>query len=138
MSGRLRKQVQAATSVVLFLAMSAPSMRAECPQSRPFRSFSPIESEGILSAAADFWAYGEGDPMVGTGIDSGHLQIFHWFSGSAPNGDWNESGVDGCIDQAGASPRLDLDEHGMFAVVAKKFRPMRSSKGQLLHDGLQA
>jgi Tol biopolymer transport system component len=95
------------------------------------------------SFQGSFWALGSGSPLLGMGIDSGNLPVCEWaFSRGyycyvypyyvGIEGDWTEPGVDGCIDEAGATPSLDGDEcmilqftdrEGAWVPVSSSWRP---------------
>lgn len=97
-----------------FLAACAsfsPGAEASCSQPRRFDSgfdFFPTIFDQFPGHTV-FWALGSGVPGPG-GIDSGTSSSFDWTFLNALDGDWTETGVEGCIDAAGASPALDSDE----------------------------
>jgi hypothetical protein len=67
-----------------------------------------------------FWALGTGDPATGLGDDNGTFSQDNWFYyySPAPNWyfageidtSWAETGIDGCLDNAGATGMFDGDE----------------------------
>ena len=75
------------------------------------------------NVTAFFWTLGSGDPVLGLGADSGTLihsdwieqyvfpayNPYYWRAASIV-AEWSDPGVDGCVDDGGATPALDGDE----------------------------
>ncbi|HKY32481.1 MAG TPA: hypothetical protein VJV23_08100 [Candidatus Polarisedimenticolia bacterium] len=122
----------AASILACALAPSGGVAQAACPASRPFSSEDNRTIPfGLFSSESDafFWALGSGSPVAGEGHDNGTLGVCTWLYSDEDtciveslafriSGNWAAPGVDGCIDQAGATPSLDGDECMvmMFAV----------------------
>jgi Tol biopolymer transport system component len=92
-------------------AATSPGVEASCSQPRRFKSgfdiFPTVFDQ--FPGHTLFWALGSGLPGPG-GIDCGTSSSLDWTFLNALDGDWTETGVEGCIDAAGASPSLDGDE----------------------------
>ena len=98
--------------LVAIAVVGMPRVEASCASARSFSSnyhyLSPFFYNGSL--VADFWALGLGDPTPGIGIDDGTLDPYYWVGYYGLYGSWNQPGIDGCIDDAGATPAFDGDE----------------------------
>jgi hypothetical protein len=111
----------------LMAAAERSLLEASCSSPRRFVS-SLLETQPPFAYSqtfpftdGSFWALGAGSPASGIGVDDGGTDFCSWgyvgdtYCDESPDliqigGDWAGLGVDGCIDDAGATPGLDGDE----------------------------
>ena len=132
------RSITVAAAAALSLIAAAQVAEATCAEMRSFQAggFLTGGETPVSYVRGAFWALGQGDPLAGVGLDNGMYGPGLYYSGWATyysiEGSWNVSGVDGCIDEAGATPSLDGDE--CMAILVSQQIPGRGGYYALLTD----